>query len=242
MGARVYARSCGWSQSPLGLDFGTLGLWTWAWQFIDERCWAFVLVGSVRSSRTVDLRPFFPSIISWLKYSLNLHRSVLDLPQWSVSFLSALSAQDSRSLKKFVLLYFKHQRWSKLKSENVPLLTITVLILSLKVTHQPESRYPATRIIISLVDRNVSKYTYILNHKLQHIVSVESGIVDIVSDTSSFSYYWRRVQSCSSSYDTVEIILKVLLLKGGLWCQYKRMGHGRSLMTWMSFSPGGFGL
>ena len=39
----------------------------------------------------------------------------------------------------------------------------------------------------------------------------------------------NRVQSCSSSCDTVEIILKVLLLEG--WCHCKRMGHGRSIMT-----------
>ena len=49
-----------------------------------------------------------------------------------------------------------------------------------------------------------------------------------------------RVQACSSWCVTVEIILKVMLLEG--WCQYKRMGHGRSLMTWMASGPGGFGL
>ena len=49
-----------------------------------------------------------------------------------------------------------------------------------------------------------------------------------------------RVQACSSWCVTVEIILKVMLLEG--WCQYKRMGHGRSLMTWMASGPGGFSL
>ena len=49
-----------------------------------------------------------------------------------------------------------------------------------------------------------------------------------------------RVLACSSWCVTVEIILKVMLLEG--WCQYKRMGHGRSLMTWTASGPGGFGL
>ena len=165
----------------------------------------------LKDCRSPSIFPFDYKLIKILTQSSSFClRSSSVICQLSLSSLSSGQSEP----KKFVLLYFKHQRWSKLKSENVPLLTITVLILSLKVTHQPESRYPATRIIISLVDRNVSKYTYILNHKLQHIVSVESGIVDIVSDTSSFSYYWRRVQSYSSSYDTVEIILKVLLLEG----------------------------
>ena len=39
-----------------------------------------------------------------------------------------------------------------------------------------------------------------------------------------------QVQSCSSWCDTEEMIyLEVLLLEG--WCQYKRMGHKRSLVT-----------